>query len=385
MIDYAIANITKRKSRSIITVIGISVLIALVIVISGIVSYQKRTMNAHASAGGAGRIIVQTFTAGMNYPAMAVNMKEQMADSLLTFPQIQSNISSKVLFYEIEPPPYPNNPPALLLTGLVAGKEKAFMGSIVMDTRCIAGKAYFNTTNGKEAILGFKAFQNLEKNLNRTIKIGDSIEILKQKFHVTGILEKSPDLVVNHSIIIPLEVSQNLLQKSGLVTSVILYPFKISEKDKVIASIKKMVPKASIISPETMARNAASGIKLFEKLITSINMVVIIAAIILISTVMSVTIKERTREIGVLRAIGASNKIIVNSILWEIFILSLTGCILGSIVAGFILKYGLLENIFSIKLIIRYIPMSIVLTIISGIIPVIRIFRIQPVDSLRYE
>ena len=58
MFDYAIKNITKRWVRSLLTIVGVTVMLTLVIVITGIISYQTRTMHAHASAG-AGKINIQ--------------------------------------------------------------------------------------------------------------------------------------------------------------------------------------------------------------------------------------------------------------------------------------------------------------------------------------
>jgi len=86
MFDYAIKSILKRKTRSGLTVLGIMVLITLVIVISGIVSYQKRAMHEHASAG-VGKIMVQLMLAGTDYPTASIDLKESLADE----PTINTN------------------------------------------------------------------------------------------------------------------------------------------------------------------------------------------------------------------------------------------------------------------------------------------------------
>jgi ABC-type antimicrobial peptide transport system permease subunit len=385
MINYAVKNIVKRKSRSIILVIGIAVLVTLVIVITGIVTYQKRTMNAHASAGGPGRIIVQSFTAGNSYPASSIDMQEELADKIINIQGIQQNISSKVLFFELAPPPYPNNPPELLLTGISPGYEKSFLGSIVNDTRCISGTGKLNPNNAREAILGFKAWEYLHKKTNSIIKSGETISVLGSSLTVKGILEKSNDQTVNSSVLIPLSIAQNMLDKKGLVSSVILYAGRIDKKQSIINQINALQKKVTVITSETIARNASEGIKLFEQLINGITLVIIISSIILVSSIMSVTIKERTSELGVLRAIGASKNFIIGSVFAEIFIISLAGCILGSLASSFILRYGLVENIFDIRLINKSLPICLLLSTLSSVFPVYKITRIQPIDSLRYE
>lgn len=366
-------------------IIGIAVLITLVIVITGIVTYQKHTMNAHASAGGPGRIIIQSFTAGNSYPALTIDLQEEFADKIRVIDGIQQSISSKILFFELAPPPYPNNPPELLLTGICPGFEKSFVGSIVNETKSIVGTETLNHDNKMEAVLGFKAWEYLQKTGNLEIGPGDSIQILNHSFVVKGILEKSNDQVVNNAVMIHLTIAQNILDKNGSVSSVILYAGRVDKKDAIIDEIKGIHDKITVITSETIARNASKGIKLFEQLINGITIVIIISSIILISSIMSITIKERTSELGVLRAIGASKKFIIGSVFIEIFLVSLAGCILGSVISSFVLTYGLVENIFDIHLIYKALPICLLLSILSSIIPVYRITLIQPIDSLRYE
>lgn len=385
MLDYAIKNILKRKTRSVLTVIGIMVLITLVIVISGIVSYQKRVMHEHASAG-VGKIMVQSMLAGINYPTASIDMKESLADEILNRDDIQDPISGKVLYLQIEPPPYPNEPPQVLITGVEIGKEAAFTGSISQQTSSAFGSADFsNSTVELPLIMGHQARQFLEGKQGKQFNIGDSFKILDTEFTLIGFLEPSSDKVVNNSLIIPLNVAQKILEKEEFISSVILFPQRIDWIQRIVEDVKQKYPKLNLITDDIISRNAKEGIKLFEQMVSAISAVVILGAAILILTVMLITIKERTREIGVLRAIGASNMIVIKSILWEIFILSAVGSILGGIISGIVLRYLMLENLFNLWHILKYMPLAIVLTIVSGIIPAIRISRILPVESLRYE
>ena len=385
MFDYAVKNILKRKTRSVLTVVGIMVLLTLVIVISGIVSYQKNVMNEHASAG-VGKIMVQSMLAGNDYPAESIDLKESLADEILDRDDIQDPISGKVMYLQIEPPQYPNEPPQVLITGVEAGKEKAFTGSISHQTRAISGADNFSGSTAElPLIMGYQARQFFEGEQRRQFDIGDIFNILDTDFTLIGFLEASSDKVVNNSLIIPLNIAQDILGKEGFISSVILFPREVDYKQTIVDDIRQRYPGLNIVTDDIIYRNAQEGIKLFEQMINAISVVVILGAAIMILTVMLITIKERTREIGVLRAIGASNAMVIKSILWEIFILSTVGSILGGIVSGIILRYFMQENIFNLWHILKYMPVSIVLTIISGIIPAIRISRILPVESLRYE
>src|SRR5512137_209899 len=82
MFEYALKNILRRWTRSLLTIGGVAVMMTLIIVITGIVDYQIRTMNAHAAAGS-GKIDVQPLLAGTSYPAEGVDLSEADAAALL--------------------------------------------------------------------------------------------------------------------------------------------------------------------------------------------------------------------------------------------------------------------------------------------------------------
>ena len=387
MFDYALKNITKRWIRSLLTIIGVTVMLTLVIVITGIVSYQTRTMHAHASAG-AGKINVQPLLAGESYPAEGIDMSNETAQAVLeaTSDHIQPQLSTKVLYFVVEAPLYPNQPPEVILTGIEPGKEEAFTGSISQDVRPVAGVEFFSEVNeGNPVIVGEHAAEVFGSKLGKNLMVGDQFEILGESFTVIGILDHAADMVVNNAVIIPLEIAQDTLDKPGFISSVILTAADINADEGIHTVIQSQFPLLKVVTDDTIRQNAKAGIKVFEDLVNAIAAVVIVCASLLIMTVTLITVKERTKEIGVLRAIGASNGLIIRSILWEIFLLSGIGSLLGGIVSGFVMAYALQENLFNLKHILTYMPLALVLTLVAGILPAINITRIQPVDSLRYE
>ncbi len=387
MFDYALKNITKRLTRSLLTIIGIAIMTALVIVISGIVAYNKKTMHQHTSAS-VGKIIVQPALAGNNFPGSGVDLPEAFADSALNRKDIQQSISGKVVFFQIEPPRFPNEPPLVLLAGIEKGKEKSYIGSVTNETKVEQGvRSFDEVPAGIEypVIIGMKAKQYYQDLMKKKLNVSDSIRILDIQFSIIGFLQNSPINAVNNSLIIPIDIAQKLLDKKGFITCIIIYPEKVNLRNIIINDLKTRSPQLNIITDETLFKNAADGIKSFETLVNSINIVIFAGTVILILVVMLITIKERTHEIGVLRAIGARTMLIIKSIIWEIFILSISGSILGGLISGFILRYCLVDNIFDFWHIFTYVHIAIPMTVISGIIPTVKILKIPPIESLRYE
>jgi putative ABC transport system permease protein len=387
MFDYALKNITKRWGRSLLTIVGVTVMVTLIIVITGIVNSQKRTMHEHASAG-AGKINIQPLLAGTTYPAEGIDLAETTAEDILSLVanSTQQPLSGKVLYFSIAPAPYPNQPPEVILVGLESGQEEAFTGSISNDVGPTSGVEFFSESGvASPVILGKHAAEYYEAKFSERLQPGDVLTVLDQELTVIGILGQSGDIVVNNAVIAPLDIAQKLLGKKGFVSSVILTQARAGADAAITAAIQSRYPQMNIVDNSTIRSNLNEGIKLFENMVNAISAVVVIAATILIMTVMLITIKERTREIGVLRAIGASTATIIMSIFWEILMLSATGSILGGIAASFVLRFGLLENLFDLAHILKHMPLAIVIALASGVVPAFQISHILPVESLRYE
>ncbi len=387
MFEYALKNILRRWTRSLLTVGGVAVMMTLIIVITGIVDYQVRTMNAHAAAGS-GKINVQPLLAGAVYPAEGLDLPEADAAALLAQTQsyIQAALSARVVYFALQEPLYPNQPPELILTGIESGCEQAFTGSVARDVRPVAGSEFFaGSPDLFPVILGQHAAQVYAAQTGQAVQIGAQLSILEQDFSVIGVLDRSADIVVNNAVIIPLAQAQALLDKPGFVSSVILTAADVNTDQDILRVVASDFPRLVVVTDDTVRRNAQAGIQIFEEMINAVSVVVVLCAALLIMTVTLITIKERTKEIGVLRALGASLERVIGAVIIEIFLLSLAGSLLGGVISGFVLAFGLQENLFNLGHILRYLPLAALLTLLAGLVPAVNISRILPVEALRYE
>ena len=121
---------------------------------------------------------------------------------------------------------------------------------------------------------------------------------------------------------------------------------------------------------------------------------VIVAAVNIMNT-MYTTILERTKEIGVMKAIGATNKDIIYIFMTESAIIGIIGGIIGSMLGYMAAKtggqlalnagFGLLKPIFPFSLVLGCLLFSSLIGLVSGILPSMQASKLKPVDALRYE
>lgn len=135
----------------------------------------------------------------------------------------------------------------------------------------------------------------------------------------------------------------------------------------------------------TMFNNVMGVVLLIGMVVTGISLFV---GGIGVMNIMFVSVTERTREIGIRKAIGANRRVV----LWQFLFESCTICLVGGLI-GLALSYGVAEAInrllmpasVSLPIVIAAIGVSLVVGIASGLIPAFRASRLRPVDALRYE
>ena len=230
--------------------------------------------------------------------------------------------------------------------------------------------------------------------------IGKYIKIDGIKFRVIGVFEKQGKFLglfsVDNQAILPLGAYTRLFSKRGFMRlSVKVNEQKIddakSELQAVMRRIRGLKPgeKDDFAINQTKAfetqyntlKYAIGGTGLF------ITILSLIVGGIGIMNIMFVSVKERTREIGVRKAIGATPNMILTQFLFE----AITICVIGGLI-GLTLAFGVsffINKIFPstlpLWLSISSIIMSIFVGVISGIVPSYQAAQLDPIEALRYE
>jgi len=253
----------------------------------------------------------------------------------------------------------------------------------------------------KVAVLGPTVVSNLFG--AGSVPIGEKIRIGSQYFTVIGITTSkggSGPSNQDDRIYIPLSTAQKLLFGSKYLSSIAIEAKDADSMNDAVNEIGYLLLEMHKISDPTKAdfsimsqadilSTASSITSTFTTLLSGVAAISLLVGGIGIMNIMLVTVTERTREIGLRKALGAKKKTIITQFLVESVILTFTGGLIG-IVLGVLLAYIYSKATSSLFIVsgssvLLAFAVSSVIGIIFGWYPARRASSLQPIEALRYE
>lgn len=365
-------NIVRARSRSLLTIAGAGVAIGSLVALSGIAKGLIDSTRDVYEARGVDLVVIR---AGA-YQGLTSTLPESLGPRIMELPGVVGANPALVDMIRFEK----KGLDAVMLMGWT------FNAPPLHDVKLLAGRR-LQPGDTSCAFLGQKAAANLG------VGVGDTIELYDtEPFEVVGIFE-SYSVFENGGIIIPLAELQRLMAHEGEVTGIgvnVREPMDDAQLDALRGKIEALAPGVLAQTPGEFALTN-SWIKVARGMawVTSLVALAIGAAGML--NTMLTSVLERTREIGVLRAIGWRKRRIGMMIVLESLVLSLVGAAVGSAAAVALVRLlvhvpmlsGYFEGHIGWPTFASGVSVAVAFAILGGAYPAWLGMRVLPANALR--
>ena len=248
-----------------------------------------------------------------------------------------------------------------------------------------AGEVAFSSPDAKEVILGDLAAATFPDGN----EVGQEITFAGQTFRVVGRVkgETLYDRVAANVVLMPLEAAQEVFHQKGTISALLIAAPRLGDVGPLATTIRTMDPQLSVVTQEEMAKALDDALAGERSFFTVINYTAYIVAAVIVLIVMVMAVSERTREIGTMRALGASRRVVLATVVVEAAALGLLGGVIAipaTFVLDAIINYGLRQAANPLDL-IQVVVTTTVLAGLFALLPAWRATRISPVEAIRHE
>lgn len=386
-------NLTRRKVRTTLTVVGITVGIWALVVMSS----MANKIGALVEGGSTyyeDKIVVSDATNpgfGFGFTPMPISTADQilaLPGVAVTSPEVQMMLDPDETGAGFGLPDF--------IVGAVAGADQ---GRETFELKAVRGRLLTVEDEGENvAVLGSDLARKFDKD------VGDTMDIRGEVFAIVGVLE--PTLTApDTTVITPLEAAQLLLaadaplavqQQLGadqLASQIVVYPEEGTDIEALAATIEEQVAQVQTLTGKGFDEQIGAATAIFNAIILGVALISLVVGGLSVINTMAMSVAERTREIGIKRAIGASRGKIMRELVSEAgligFIGGVLGLILGAIVVLFANEAGRASGTVLFQLTVGTavfaLVFSTVLGMLAGLAPAWNAARLDPVEALRYE
>jgi len=360
-------NLWRRRTRTLISAAGIGVGVATLVMLGGMIDGLTQTLNGLAGSSGTGNItVMQREVADMSLSSL----DEQVVRQIAAMPQVRSASPALLGFVMTEALPL------FIVTGI--------------DPASRAGE-HFRIQEGRsvqrpnEIIVGRAAADSYG------LVVGGTLELYDSRYKIAGIYETGSSFEDAGGALV-LREAQRLLSRPRSVSFIFVDVVDPRQAEAVVDAINRRFPKARAALATEFAQST-NDMQTSAAMMSAIRLLAILVGGVVVANTMIMSIFERTREIGTLRALGWSPRRIIVQVLAESMLLCIFAAILGSVGGVLFMEAITMIPVFGDVLSASWSPtifvtaagVALVLGLLGGLGPAWRASRMQPVEALRYE
>lgn len=372
-LSLIVKNPFRNKSRALLAIIGIGIGLATIVALGGITNGLIASAEDTLHSGGTDITIVGSESASAQATSFGTaTVSEDWIDKVNNVSGVDQSVgvySTMLTSQDI---------PMLSVVG-IDRDDVSFADLTITD-----GELF--DKNSFEVVVGKVMAENED------INVGDSVTIGQDDYDVVGIFE-SGNSNQDMSLFMDLGKTQELVQDEGNITAIFVKVNPDYDVDAVadditnqygdnLTTVTSLSDMAMVGDMIDMLNGASWGISLLA---------ILIGAVGIINT-MLMSVLERTRELGVLKAVGWSGKRILGMIIGESIVITLFAGVVGSIVGVIVVELftslnllGGMTPVYTIDIFVQAFAIAIVVGILGGLYPAIKAIKLPPTEALRYE
>jgi putative ABC transport system permease protein len=375
MDNLVISNILYRKTRTLATMAGVALGVALVSLTIGIAhgflneqGRRNSAITAEILFGPPGT----TFGLSLN-PTLSLPIKrDPKSQSKEKFKGIEDLLAIEGVSEA--------QPLGQFLRGRMIDGVDYDAFTRVSGIRVVEGQPFSSPGHATDEVI-IDRIQQRQRNL----KVGDEMEILDRSFRIVGIYE--PESLGR--IKIPLATLQQYLNRNGLCSTILIRVSDPSKQNEVAARIKEQFPDYGVMMTRDLPVVYSQGTPALQTFLNVVIALSIILSSLIILLTMYTTVAERTRQIGVLKSLGASKMWIAGEIEKEALLISALGATSGfalSVAGKLIITRMTTMNVELEAVWLFYaLALGMLAGVIGALYPALRAANQDPVKALAYE
>lgn len=395
---FALGSIRHRRLRSWLTIIGIFIGIAAVISLISISQGMQEAIKSQFERMGTNKLIIMPGGGGM-MGAMGGSTTGTLTNhDIDLIKQVRGVESVAGMLFKMAKVSFDDEVKYTFIIGLPTDPESAW----VMENYKVEGR-YLKEYDRYKVVVGYLFSE--ARFFKKEVRLGGRLYIEDQIFKVVGMVEELGNRYDDSQVYIPMDVARQLLNEP---TEIGMIYAKVREGYDP-STVADRIEEAMRDDRDQKPGEEDFGVQTSEQLMQQIGIVLGIIQLVLVGiagislmvggvgimNTMYTSVLERTREIGIMKAIGAKNHDIITIFLIEAgtfgLIGGIVGCALGIALAKGVEIYASYAGFQMLKasvtpwLIILGLALAFVIGCLSGILPARTAARLKPVDALRYE
>jgi putative ABC transport system permease protein len=383
-------NLARRKLRTVLTISGITIGIWALVVFGSMANKINALVDGGSEYFGNKIVVSDASGGGFGVAPMQITTTTAVA----AIDGVDVAVPSVTVFWDEEVGASFGVPDQIV--GSVAGADE---GHETFVLNYAQGRALTAADEGSNVVV-----MGADLARKHNVNAGDTIKLRGVDFEVVGVLQPTltaPDTMA----MVPLLASQQLffetlppvvkerLEPKDLITQVTVYPTAGADINAVAQTIDATVPNTTTLTGAEFDEQVGSATAIFNAIIIGVGLISLIVGGLSVINTMAMSVAERTREIGIKRAIGGTRRRIIRELVLEAgligFIGGITGLALGALVVTLANNAGRSSGTVLFDLTagtaITAVVFATVLGMIAGIIPATHAARLDPVQALRYE